>query len=50
MKLVTELKGGWCDSEYQKAHIEKLSLNSEKTVKKEVDFDSFQEVPGIASV
>lgn len=38
-----------CDSEYQKAQIEKLTLNSEKTVKKEVDFNALQEVPPIAS-
>jgi len=38
-----------CDSEYQKAQIEKLTLNSEKTVKKEVDFEALQEVPPFAS-
>lgn len=50
-----------CDSEYQKAQIEKLSngyfeefltdsvANSEKTVKKEVNFDTLQEVPPFAS-
>jgi len=50
-----------CDSEYQKAQIEKLSngyfrdflkspeVNSEKTVKKEVDFEALQEVPPFAS-
>jgi integrase len=50
-----------CDSEYQKAQIEKLSngffrefltgseVNSEKTVKKEANFDTLQEVPPFAS-
>jgi integrase len=50
-----------CDSEYQKAQIEKLSkgyfrefltgseVNSEKTVKKEVKFEALQEVPPFAS-
>ncbi len=42
MKLVTELKGGWCDSEYQKTEIEKLSLNSEETVKKEEILAAFK--------
>ena len=38
-----------CDSEYQKAQIEKLTLASETTAKKEVNFDTLQEVPSIAS-
>ena len=50
-----------CDSEYQKAQIEKLSngyfreflkgseVNSEKTVKKEANFEALQEVPPFAS-
>lgn len=38
-----------CDSEYQKAQIEKLTLNSETTVKKEVDLDALREVPPIAT-
>lgn len=38
-----------CDSEYQKAQIEKLTLTSERTVKKEVNLDALQEVTPFAS-
>jgi site-specific recombinase XerD len=60
IRVTTDFYVG-CDSDYQKAQIEKLSKgyfnefmkdsipNSEKTVKKEVNSDALQEVPPFAS-